>query len=271
MEYFFDFPAERTVIEANHIIYTCPDVHPDRIMDTHDLFYVLEGQERVWLENEEIIDNTGDATLLPANYHHYGLIPFKPNTHAIYLHFTTAGNDHPVKQNEAVPSNAIVIPSYLHISNLKIIECFQDMAKIYWSNSPHKALKCSAILNLLLTELSDTYRQQDAKNNQIIDDVLALLANHPHKFYTIPELAKYTGLCPKTLTSHFRTVTGQTIHKYQINSKLEQIEALLRNRYINLKSLSINFGFYDEYHLNSCFKKKYGISPIRYSRELHKP
>ncbi|MDR1899166.1 MAG: AraC family transcriptional regulator, partial [Treponema sp.] len=113
-------------------------------------------------------------------------------------------------------------------------------------------------------------KQQGTKNNQIIDDVLALFANHPHKFYTIIELAKYTGLCPKTLTSHFKAATGQSIHKYQINSKLEQIEALLRNRYTNLNSLAINFGFYDEYHLNSCFKKKYGVSPIRYSRGLHK-
>jgi AraC-like DNA-binding protein len=270
MHYYFDFPSDRTVIEANHIFYTCPVMHPDRTMDVHDLFYVLEGQERVWLEDEEIINNTGDVTLLPAKYHHYGLFPFKTNTHAIYLHFTTAKEDHPVKKNETVSSNAIVVPSYLHTFNLKIFEYFQDVAKIYKSNSPHKVLKCQAVLNLLLAELSDTYRQQDFKNNQIIDDVLALLANHPHKFYTISELSKYTGLCPKTLTSHFRVATGQSIHKYQINSKLEQIEALLRNRYTNLRALALNFGFYDEYHLNSCFKKKYGISPIRYSKGLHK-
>jgi AraC-like DNA-binding protein len=270
MEYCFDFLSDRTLIEANHIIYTYPPVHPDRTMDIHDLFYVLEGQERVWLENEEIISNTGDVVLLPAHYHHYGLIPYKANTHAIYVHFVTAGKDRPVRKNETVSSNTIVVPTYLHVSNLKIFQYFQDLVNIYRSSSPHKALKCSATLNLLLAELSDAYRQHDTRNNQIIDDILAFLANHPHKFYKISELSKYAGVCPKTLTSHFMKATGQTIHKYQINDKLEQIKAMLRNQHTNLQFLAINFGFYDEYHLGSCFKKKYGISPVRYSRDSKK-
>jgi AraC-like DNA-binding protein len=51
-----------------------------------------------------------------------------------------------------------------------------------------------------------------------------------------------------------------------MNGKLEQIAALLRSgTFSNIRSLASDFGFYDEYHLSKCFKKKYGISPYRYS------
>jgi AraC-like DNA-binding protein len=94
--------------------------------------------------------------------------------------------------------------------------------------------------------------------------------NDPDKFYTLKELEKFTGLSRKSLTLHFRDITGQSIHKYQMNDKLEKIAALLRSgSFSNIRSLALDFGFCDEYHLGKCFKKKYGISPRRYSRDTN--
>jgi AraC-like DNA-binding protein len=140
---------------------------------------------------------------------------------------------------------------------------------VYRSNLSYKTLRCSCLLNLLLTGLADEAKQRDVKNDQIIENVLALITNHPHKFYSISELVKFAGICSKSLTAHFKRATGQSVHKYQIETKLEQVAILLQNgSFSSLKALSINFGFYDEYHLNTCFKKKFGISPVRYSKQF---
>ncbi|GHV37809.1 hypothetical protein AGMMS49546_06840 [Spirochaetia bacterium] len=269
MNYGFVPSNRRKVIVANHMFYTCPEVHPDRTLDIHDLFYVIDGQESVWLENEEIFINTGDIALLPAKHHHFGKQPYKADTHAIYIHFTMEKGDQAIKDTAAAANKLLAIPSYLHTSNTRVFELFQDIPNMYRSNLSYKTLRCSCLLNLLLTELADEAKQRDVKNDQIIENVLALITNHPHKFYSISELARYAGVCPKSLTSHFRLATGQSIHKYQIESKLEQVAVLLQNgAFSGLKALSINFGFYDEYHLNTCFKKKFGISPVRYSKQF---
>jgi AraC-like DNA-binding protein len=90
--------------------------------------------------------------------------------------------------------------------------------------------------------------------------------DHHDKFYPIEELEKFTGLSKKSLTLRFREITGQSIHKYQMDNKLENIAVLLRSgNFSNIRNLASDFGFYDEYHLSKCFKKKYGISPYRYS------
>jgi len=264
--YFFESSVTRNVITANHMFYTIPERHPDRTLNMHDIFYVIDGQESVYFEAVEYFINPGDVMLLPGKYHHYGKRLYKPDTHAMYIHFNMEKTDHKINKNEEVTTDTIIMPVFMHTNNRDVFNYFQTITKIYLSNSHNKVLRCSSFLNLLLIELSENYKQLNMKHNDIIDDVLMLIYNHPQKFYTIPELAKFSGLCSKSLTSHFKSVTGQSIHKYQMNSKLDQIAALLKSHtFSNLKALAQNFGFYDEYHLSFCFKRKFGISPVRYS------
>ncbi|MDR1446504.1 MAG: AraC family transcriptional regulator [Treponema sp.] len=37
---------------------------------------------------------------------------------------------------------------------------------------------------------------------------------------------------------------------------------------IGLKNLAFNFGFCDEFHLSSSFKKKFGVSPGRFGKNI---
>ena len=51
MNYGFVPSNGREVLAAHHVVYIRPSVHPSRTLDYHDLFYVIDGQESVWLEN----------------------------------------------------------------------------------------------------------------------------------------------------------------------------------------------------------------------------
>lgn len=265
--YYFESSSQRSVIMSNHRFYIIPIKHPDRVLEMHDLLYVIDGEESICFENTEYFIRSGDVMLLPGKYRHFGKHPYKPDTHIMFIHFTIEKEDRIIKENEEIPPDAIIMPILMHTSNRDIFNYFQAIANIFLSNSSNKALRCSALLNLLLVELSENDKQSRIKHNDVIDEVLMMISSHPQKFYTISELAKLSGLCSKSLTSHFKSVTGQSIHKYQMNSKLDQIAALLKgDEFSNLKALAINFGFYDEYHLSSCFKKKFGLSPVRYSK-----
>jgi transcriptional regulator GlxA family with amidase domain len=124
------------------------------------------------------------------------------------------------------------------------------------------------VSNQLLFALSDTYTRREIKQDKTIQEILDLFIAHPDQFFSIPELASKAGLCNKSLTLRFRAETGQSVHKYQMNIKLDQIAAIIRhNSYTSLKNLALNFGFYDEYHLSSAFKKKFGFSPAKYREQ----
>jgi AraC-like DNA-binding protein len=266
--YKLDPSATRAVDISGLTVYTYPVPHPDRNMDVHAMFYLIDGQITVIQNGEEYCANPGDVVFLPAYHHHYGRKLYQANTRVYYVHFETKSGDQDIRDKNPAFSEEMIIPVWQHINNPAIVDYFQSLVRSYVSHSPYKGIRCTAFLYLLLTGLSDDYKQKDVKKNPIIEDVLAFLESHPQKFYTISELAKYAGLSPRSLTSHFREITGQSIHKYQMDHKLDHIALLLPSHsYPNLKSISLNFGFYDEFHLITAFKKRFGISPAKYGRK----
>jgi transcriptional regulator GlxA family with amidase domain len=109
------------------------------------------------------------------------------------------------------------------------------------------------------------------QHDKTINDLLDHLENYPYRFFTISELAYQTGLSPKTLSSRFKRETGQTVHQFQMDKKLMTIAAFLRSEsYTSLKNLAVDFGFSSEFHLSSCFKKKFELSPQHYLKILQK-
>ncbi|MDR0561959.1 MAG: AraC family transcriptional regulator [Spirochaetaceae bacterium] len=255
---------DRVILETNLMIYVNPEKHPTRLMDFHDLFFQVAGRWNVFLEDEEIQMNPGDIAFLPAGHHHYGDTKCIPNTRTLFIHFEARKEDHAVniedKQN-------LLIESFIQSKDSRIFGFFQEMLKIYKSNSPFRELYGSALLSMILIELSKPHLQMAIKRDRLITEILDILSYNTNKFFSIQELANEAGISPRSLSSRFRAETGWSIHSYQMNSKLDQIAAILRNNsYASLKNLAFNFGFYDEFHLSSAFKHKFGMSPKNYSK-----
>ena len=269
MQYCFVPANDRRVVYASHNYHINTELHPSRILKDHDIFYVIDGYCSVRLEDEELQINPGEIAVLPANHPHYGSRYYRANTHTIFIHFAFRKGDHKLEEHETPPENAILVNSRVHAINPALFQYFQDLERTYWSEMPHRELRCSAIMGLLLMEMHNCNMNEGIKRDPLILGIVAHMAEHPHRFYEIAELANEAGLSPKSLTSRFKAETGQTIHQYQLNKKLNQIAAMLRSESsAKLKSLAENFGFYDEFHLSASFKKKFGISPHQFSRNL---
>ena len=56
-------------------------------------------------------------------------------------------------------------------------------------------------------------------------------------------------------------MTGQSLHQYQINMKLDSAYRALRDGAGSVKSVSERFGFCDPYYFSKMFKKKFGFPP----------
>jgi AraC-like DNA-binding protein len=249
MLYSFVPTGDREVIDINSLIYTKPEKHPTRLLDFHDIFYLVEGKWSVLLINERIHMEAGDVMLLPAGFNHYGDKPCVPGTRSCYVHFST-------KQGDGLASGkgeeeTLPVYSHIHAGTTHAYSLLQDIMKTFQSNLPHRALRCSAILSLLICELSNPDAEVKTKQDLLILDILERIRERPERFFTIAELATTAGVSPKSLTMRFKAETGRSIHQYQIVWKL-----------------AYNFGFCDEFHLSSCFKKKFGVSPIHYSRGM---
>jgi AraC-like DNA-binding protein len=265
MIYSFMIDGDREVIDCSHVFYTEPEKHPTRLLDFHDILYLVDGRWNILIEKEELQIGPGDVVVVPAGLHHYGDWLCSPNTKIMYVHFRVKKGDGPQIGDEETLK--LPVPCLTHVDNTQIYSILQDILKTFHSNLPYRGLRCSALLSLILCELSNQYTKAKTKQDKQILDIIEYMQEHSTHFFTIDELAVEAGLSPKSLTSRFKAETGQSIHKYQMNRKLEQIALMLQyNSHTSLKNMAYNFGFYDEFHLSSCFKKKFGVSPSNYGR-----
>jgi AraC-like DNA-binding protein len=183
----------------------------------------------------------------------------------MFIHFQADNCDMDFDDSAAAPDK-LLIPTLIHDTNREIANFFTDVTNTFSSDLPFKEMRCSMLLNLLLIKLSDVYQHKTGKHDELIRELLELINGNPQKFFTIDELANNAGITPKTLKTRFSKETGFSVHQYQMNKKLNLIALLLQNNsYISLKNTAGNYGFYDEYHLSNSFKKKFGISPKKYS------
>jgi AraC-like DNA-binding protein len=151
--------------------------------------------------------------------------------------------------------------------NNAVLQYFLDITRMYSSTGPHRSECYSALLYILLAELDEIYRYKGEKHDRIILDLLRLMSEYPDRFFTIKDLAETAKMSPKSLSTRFRKEIGQSPHKFQMDRKLERVESLLRiQSYQSLKNLAYDFGSYDEFHLSSSFKRKFGQSPTKYNK-----
>lgn len=88
------------------------------------------------------------------------------------------------------------------------------------------------------------------------------MESEPEHFHSIEELTNYLQISSKTLNKRFHEAFGVSAYQYQMNLKLKMVYSFLtQHPDERLKTIALNFGFYDEFYLSKMFKKKYGMPP----------
>ncbi len=90
------------------------------------------------------------------------------------------------------------------------------------------------------------------------------IINNHSKDLTLEKLSKKFGCSISTLTSLYKKEYNIRIHKFIINTRLEQAKRLLEKSDKAIKEISEECGFYDQNHFYRTFKKTYNISPSSY-------
>lgn len=264
--------GQRKVTLCGTNVYPVPEPHVDRILPEHDLLYIYSGEQPIAQDDESFTLQTGDIILLRAGSHHYGTAPCSVNMRSLFIHFNAIPGDRGEKfltrEEIETQSSDIILPTVIHCGqNNAATRLINDIIGLYWSHRPNKERRLTLLLNLLLDELVAIALEDESRQEEWTVTVISMFRKHPERMYSLEEIAEHVQMNVRTLSARFREITGESVHQYQLNLKLEAAYKALRGGNRTIKDVAMSYGFTDAYYFSRLFKKKFGMSPKQVKRD----
>jgi AraC family transcriptional regulator len=85
---------------------------------------------------------------------------------------------------------------------------------------------------------------------------------------SLASLAKESGYSRAHFLRMFRAATGLTPHQYVLERRLSAAQQLLRQSKMLLADIALKCGFSSQPHMNDVFRKRLGVTPLEYRRDI---
>lgn len=264
--------GNRQILDANFNYHRAGELHPDRILDFHDIVYIVDGSWKIGQDDTVYELEKGDVILLHAGRHHYGVGGCLPGVRTMYLHMARLPDE--TLADAAVPVGApdymLEVPILARCGESATVRSvFSDIISAFWSEKSNREFRLSALCDLLLLEIQQVGSGSESSGDKLVEEALQLIRLTPERIFTLSELADALHVCSRNLTGRFRRATGKSVHQYELGLKLDMACMYIRNDPGRpFKDVAANLGFYDEFHFSRAFKLKYGVSPMQFKTRM---
>jgi AraC-like DNA-binding protein len=263
MELFFDLSSKHRIMNAAAPNYPTPIMHPNRILDEHDLIYIRKGAWEIGQEDETFLAREGDVLILSAGRPHYGVTPCHAGTGTMYIHALSSPAD---RSGEPFPTSGdgVYLRTYIPTrGDIHVRSCFEQ---VIYAVARHDGALASAYFDALLLELQR--HMQHSEDKQLAEQITEMISLSDHMLSN-GEIAHALGCSVKSCEVAFKKTYGTTIHRHVLESRVQQAKFYLINfPDMKLAELSRLLGFYDEFHLSRHFKRICGVAPSEFRQQL---
>lgn len=123
------------------------------------------------------------------------------------------------------------------------------------------------LLGLLLARCvdTDTFKKAHSDNFQ---KVINYIHANLHSKLSVEEISRAFNYEKSYFCRKFKKVTGVTATEYIRLSRLEEARNMLEKTTKSIMNIAISCGFHDSAYFINCFKKIYGISPLKYRKDI---
>ena len=121
----------------------------------------------------------------------------------------------------------------------------------------------------MLTVCYPVEKKTDIQINKIysLDYLKYKILSEPEHEFPIKDMAQLIGESPFYLIRQFKALYGLNPHQFQIQCRVRKAQKLLQERK-SVIQVAYDSGFYDQSHLDRCFRKVVRLSPIEYKKSV---
>lgn len=123
-----------------------------------------------------------------------------------------------------------------------------------------------ALQDLLVKLHFENSREENVKQDDLIEKLIQEIIKYPAKWWTVAEMAEAVNLSVNQFIRVFSRHTGLTPKKYIDTVKIKLAAQALHKSDIPLVVLAERLGYQDPFHLSKRFKQITGVCPAEYRR-----
>ncbi len=221
--------------------------------------YIIEGRGYLRVEEEKFYPEAGDVYIVPAGAdHEYGSSADAP---WVKVFFNAGG---PLLRT-LLESYRIADTVLFRQMPRTILELFESGIREI-SSHPEEGLKIApAVLTRIIIELADQMRNRRGNYSPEGLELRRFLDRAVYRDApSLDDAGAAIGRSPSQAIRIFRRDFGMTPYNYLLERKIETAKVMLSGGFAPVKKIAFDLGFGDVYYFSNLFKKKAGVSPLRY-------
>lgn len=235
-----------------------------RILNEYQLIYIADGKgEFVSSSKKKVSIEAGSFILLfPGEWHNY-----KPSKatgwYEFWIGFEGSDITNKVKSGFFKKSNPVLNVGI----NDDIIHLYQLAVKVAKYQGAGFQQMLSGIVNLLLGYVYAENKQLIFKDLKVLNQInkaKILMGEQYNEKINIEDIAINVGLSYSWFRKLFKQYTGFSPANYIQEIRIQKSKELLTNSSMTSQEIAFEVGFETPYYFCITFKKKTGVSPIKY-------
>ncbi|MBR6427923.1 MAG: helix-turn-helix transcriptional regulator [Clostridia bacterium] len=264
--------TRRRVSLAGASRYNIPVKYIDRVFTEHVLIYCLSGEYEIYDNDVPFTLKKDDVMFQHAGIHHYGLVPCKPDTAILFIHFGKCENDAYYPDFYPPPDGFEFLPTFLSAARHPTIKRIFQRVVDDWIEVVDERESQYHLKRLIeeIAHIDDESKAMSGKSG-IVDRCLEIMKQNPERYFTTRDFSNLIFVSESTIRNVFRENMGNSLYAIQRDYKLGLVKSMLHDRPdMKLHEIAQATGYCDEYQMSKTFKKAYGMTPGQYRQQLNR-
>lgn len=239
------------------------------MIDHYKLFFVLEGQGHLEINNEVYTITSGNGFIIPPDT----IVAYWPHDSDIWKYFWIGFNG---MNAESYLSRASITKNqpFFAIADPKAFAT--SFAELFNASSNSKAMDLKSLgafyhlLSILIDDSPD-YNQSTPMTKAkdlYVNQAIEFMHTNYSRPIQIEDIAHYVNLDRRYLYQLFKNKMNLSLKQYLMAYRIEKAKSLLQESNLTIQQISASVGYTDPFLFSKTFKKNTGFSPTSYRARL---
>ena len=243
---------------------TAPHVHPGMI----EILYCRRGEELSFDSAGKVVPfSVGDVFVAqPETPHFLRKYPKNLSMHWLWFRIPRAGASFAglsPAETRWLTGRLRALPTRFP-GGVEIGRAFRRLWQIYdtqHERTSRRLLLREAVLHLLTLLIDSPSANRPAKDDDVLDAIMAEMRNEPARDWTIDEMTRRSAMSAPKLNHLFKRKTGIPPHAFLVSCRMAAAKEQLASSDARVSDIAQRLGFPSAQHFATQFKRETGLTP----------